>query len=382
MLQSYDYILVGGGLQNGLIALAVLDRRPNARICLIERDDRLGGNHTWCFHADDVGDAAGAWVGPLVVYRWSGYDVRFPALARTLEAPYAGITSEHFDQLVQRRFHEAPSADLLLGTSVADVDAHRVTLADGRSLTGRAVIDARGPIADPDSPAGFQKFVGVEVDLATDHDLERPVLMDATVDQTHGFRFLYVLPLGPRRVLLEDTYFHDDPDLDDTALIGGILAYAEAIGLAVEGVARTERGVLPMPWAGDTPSVAGGPLVAGYRGGWFHPATGYSFPTALRLAVAVADADPDDLYRGALTDLAATQSHQMHFAFRLNRMLFHWFAPGKRVHVFERFYRLPEPLIRRFYALELSGADRARILVGRPPKGMSWRAVFNLGAPR
>jgi lycopene beta-cyclase len=40
-------LLVGGGLQNGLIALAVLRARPDARLCLIERDPTLGGERTW-----------------------------------------------------------------------------------------------------------------------------------------------------------------------------------------------------------------------------------------------------------------------------------------------------------------------------------------------
>ena len=38
-------------------------------------------------------------------------------------------------------------------------------------------------------------------------------------------------------------------------------------------------------------------------------------------------------------------------------------------------FRLPESLVRRFYALELTALDRARILVGRPPRGMSLRAA-------
>ena len=32
-----------------------------------------------------------------------------------------------------------------------------------------------------------------------------------------------------------------------------------------------------------------GPLVAGYQGGWFHPATGYSLPAAARLAALVGE---------------------------------------------------------------------------------------------
>jgi hypothetical protein len=37
---------------------------------------------------------------------------------------------------------------------------------------------------------------------------------------------------------------------------------------------------------------------------------------------------------------------------------------------------LPEVSIRRFYALELTAWDRARILVGRPPRGLSLSAMF------
>ncbi|HSK00525.1 MAG TPA: lycopene cyclase family protein, partial [Kofleriaceae bacterium] len=62
------------------------------------------------------------------------------------------------------------------------------------------------------------------------------------------------------------------------------------------------------------------------------------------------------------------------FCHRLNRLLFRWFEEGHEWRAIERFYRLPAPLIRRFYALETSAADRARILIGRPPRGFSLRA--------
>ena len=41
--------------------------------------------------------------------------------------------------------------------------------------------------------------------------------------------------------------------------------------------------------------------------------------------------------------------------------------PEKRFRVLEHFYRLPEPLIARFYADRLGVFDRLRILSGRPP---------------
>ena len=48
-------------------------------------------------------------------------------------------------------------------------------------------------------------------------------------------------------------------------------------------------------------------------------------------------------------------------------MLFRAAIPEQRYKVLERFYRLPQPLIERFYAARSTGVDKARILTGRPP---------------
>ncbi|HEX4478614.1 MAG TPA: lycopene cyclase family protein, partial [Polyangiaceae bacterium] len=85
----FDVVLVGGGLQNALIALALFDRNPDARVALVERSDRVGGNHTWSFHSGDVPDGARSFTEPLVVHRWSGYDVAFPNLERGIAESYA-----------------------------------------------------------------------------------------------------------------------------------------------------------------------------------------------------------------------------------------------------------------------------------------------------
>ena len=57
-------------------------------------------------------------------------------------------------------------------------------------------------------------------------------------------------------------------------------------------------------------------------------------------------------------------------------MMFGWYPDDQRWHVLERFYRLPEATIRRFYALELTAMDRARIVIGRPPRGLSLRRAL------
>src|SRR5215510_16067509 len=114
--RSFDMVLVGGGLQNGLITLACLQRDPARRIALVEAGPALGGNHTWSLHASDVPDAARSWIEPLLVARFERYEVRFPGFARTLEASYSVISSERFDQVLQERLRQAPGCALFLGT--------------------------------------------------------------------------------------------------------------------------------------------------------------------------------------------------------------------------------------------------------------------------
>ncbi len=380
MTPAYDYALVGGGLQNGLVALALRAEQPDARVVMIERGPAPGGNHTWCFHAADVDARAARWIDPLVVTRWDGYDIAFPGLRRRLASPYAAVTSDRLAACLTDALAR-PGAALHTNTSALEVGADHVTVRgpDGATSTLRAtaVIDARGPDAGPPSACGWQKFLGQELVLTAPHGLTRPLLMDATVPQLDGYRFVYVLPLDATRVLVEDTYFSDGTFLDAGVLRDRIRAYVTDRGWAIAHVEREEVGVLAMPWACAPPS-ATAPLVGGYAGSWFHPATGYSFPIAARLAGFVAARPATALYGADLDAHAAAQARQLRFALRLNKMLFKWFPPAERYHVLERFYRLPEELIRRFYALELRPLDRARILVGRPPQGMSLRAALGL----
>jgi lycopene beta-cyclase len=368
-----EYVLVGGGLQNALIALALLERRPATKLTLVERETTLGGNHTWCFHESDVPPAARALLEPLVVRRWPAYEVAFPGHRRRVPGGYAALTSERLDAVVGAALRAAPNARRLVGNA-REVGPDHVTLDDGRRQQGRLVVDARGPEQAPRKARGYQKFLGLELALSRADAPDVPRLMDATVEQIDGFRFVYVLPWSRDRVLVEDTYYSDGPDLDEALLRARVLDYAARAGLEVSGVVREERGVLPIPTRLD-PDRGVAPLRAGYGGGLFHPTTGYSLPVAVRLALFLAARPPE-----AVADVYArwlgAHRRQARFCLRLNRLFFSAFAPEQRRSVLERFYLLPEGTIRRFYALETSALDRARIVCGRPPRGFSLRRMI------
>jgi lycopene beta-cyclase len=131
-----------------------------------------------------------------------------------------------------------------------------------------------------------------------------------------------------------------------------------------------------MPWSSPQVFDTASPLRAGYAGGYFHPATGYSLPVALRLALHLAEHAPERAFGPEFAQLLRRHQSQARYAQELNRLLFHCFAPEEMWNVFARFYTLPPSVIARFYALALTRVDRARILWGRPPRGFSLTHAF------
>ena len=370
MDKPYDLILAGGGLANGLIAWRLRRRRPELRILLLESGERIGGNHTWSFHDSDLTAEEWAWVAPLVTRRWPRYEVVFPQLKRSLEGGYASIASHDFARIVTADLGPC----LRTGASVAGVTPNTVTLAGGEVLRAGAVIDGRGPRATRHLSLGYQTFLGQELRLAAPHGLQAPVIMDAGVEQQGGYRFVYLLPFAPDRLLVEDTHYVDNATWEPQRLRANIAAYAAARGWQVAEILREEHGSLPIVLAGDFDAywdeLAGQPC-AGLRAGLFHPTTGYSLPHAVRLAERIAALGADTLDAPRLFAAIREEARQawagQRFFRLLNRMLFLAGRPEARWRVMQRFYRLPAPLIARFYAGRLRFRDKARLLSGKPP---------------
>jgi lycopene beta-cyclase len=357
------------------------------RLALVERDSTIGGNHLWSFHAKDIqatdGAAIPGWLAGLVAHKWPSYEVRFPSYHRTIVGGYHTVTSERLHAATVKSFESSTCRELFLARNATTTTPNSVVLDDGSQLSADLVLDARGlPRDELLAAGGFQKFCGIEYACESPHGIHQPILMDATVEQRDGFRFVYVLPFGPQRLFVEDTYFSDTPTLDAQRLERRIRDYLERLGVVAQPVGRRESGVLPMPWkelAGNhTPSTT-----LGVRGGMFHPATAYSMPCALRTAVELSRAhSPKDAAK-RLVELRKIHFKQARFARLLNLMLFRCYSPAMRVHVFEKFYELPQSTIERFYSLRLRASDRLRILSGRPPKGFSiGRAMQQRGEAR
>jgi lycopene beta-cyclase len=367
---DFDIILAGGGLANGLIALRLAAVRPDVRVAIVETGPVIGGNHTWSSFTADLTPEQQLWTAPLFEHRWNDYEVRFPRLRRRLDAGYGSATSECLAAAVAAAL---PPASIITSMPVVAISPTSVTLANQRTLTAGAVIDGRGQGPTKALDLRWQKFLGLEVDLAEPHGLTGPIIMDATVPQRDGYRFVYTLPFGPTRVLIEDTYFSDGADLSPDLLRQHLAEYAALQGWTITNVVREEMGILPLGIGGDIEAFwdegdAGVPRV-GLRAGMFHPATGYSFPDAVQMAEVIAALPALD----AVSIYHATRTHSV-TAWRargmyrvLNRMLFLAAHDEERCQIMERFYEHNDALVGRFYAAKPEFQDWMRILSGKPP---------------
>lgn len=388
MNSKIDLLIVGGGLAGGLTALKFALTHPESRVLLLEESPRLGGHHTWSFHRSDLTNEAFSWIEPLVTCSWTETEVKFPRLTRTIVGGYHSIRSEDFHRVISEKLGDS----IVFGANVTQVTSTNVALENGKIYEAACVLDARGVTETPKPKLnGFQKFIGYDVLLEQPHGLKTPLIMDATVPQLDGFRFFYLLPWDESRLLVEETFYSDTPDLNSDRLARSIRSYIERRGWKIAKIEREERGVLPLPMTSDAIKTAneGEAIPIGMRGGFFHSTTGYSFSEAVRVAEWISTLHKATVSKGAIADITTDRVREGLTKFRrpfvsrqrfyrmLNRLLFYASEPGLRYTIFQKFYEHPDDLIARFYSGRTSWADRLRILGAKPPMSIS-RALKNL----
>ncbi|GAB3205931.1 lycopene cyclase family protein [Nocardia tengchongensis] len=229
-------------------------------------------------------DELPGWVAPEAIAARVERPVAWTSHRIELDRPYlvfdTAALQDSLDISGARLIQDSVTAiDAAARTRYDGLDLPSVRLASGRTLPAGRVIDARGI---PRSPTlAEQTAYGVIVDRA--HYPDPDILFmdwrdDNGADPAALPSFLYAVPLGEDRMLLEETCLAGLPALDQRTLHERLTHRLRSRGIVLTGAEPTER--VRFPVHGGTRHAT----AFGAAGGFTHPATGYSVATSLRLA--------------------------------------------------------------------------------------------------
>jgi lycopene beta-cyclase len=217
--------------------------------------------------------------------------VRVHAAGRTVEARldryrYRVVTGAALRRVADELLGSAPGYRLAVGhiEAVEDRACGGVVRVDGRPVEAAWVFDSvtTGGPADADA---WLTFTGWEVEAPEGtFDPAVPTLMDFRVAQDGDVRFVYLLPAGPSRALVEHTCFGGGAPGDAAAALHDYLT--ETVRVESYRVLRREGGRLPLRIAEGRPAT-GHVLPIGVAGGMLKASTGYAYGRIQRDSAAI-----------------------------------------------------------------------------------------------
>ncbi len=353
-------LIAGGGVSGCLAALALARFRPDVPLLIVEERERFGGDGYQCWFDAEVEGPKAALVAPLATQRWPGFYVAFPGFSRKLKAECAG-----FDGAA---LHDAMLATLApnqmrLGVKVVAVRDDALVLDGGEELKAEGAIDARGLSHSSALDLQYEARLERTYRLAAPHNVDRPVLVDATGEQGRGFAFRQVVPLDAHHLMIADALVseHGQPGEPARARLDHYVGLRGWADCEIESEVALVR---PLPSGGDFAAFwrIGGARAArlGARGGFFHPVTGRKVADAARAALLLTR--QRDFAGPALHDALEAEAQRLWRSRAFLRGLSAPAADGEAQRVrAERFFRLDPGLIGRFHADRLGLLDRRAV---------------------
>ena len=355
-------LIAGGGLAGSLAALAMARHRPDVPLLIVEEKQKFGGEGHHLFNSDELGADGAALIAPLAGARWPGFYLAFPDFARKLRGDWGRLGGEDIHEAMLT----ALSADQYrLDTKVVAVREDALVLDGGETIKAEGAIDARGAANLSTLELLYEARIERDYTFAAPHGVDRPVLIDATVDQGGGLRFFECVPLAEDRMAVADVCISERAQPDEQAG-ERIAAYVTARGWARPEALSERSAVRPLPFGGDFAAFwrLGGARVAkiGLRGGFINPATGRTAGDAVRTALLLAR--QQNFSGDALHDLFEAEAKQLWKKREFARSIAaaqRSAPPERRRALLEQLYRLDPALIARLQGDRLGMIDRARV---------------------
>lgn len=293
MQTESDILILGGGCAGLSLALklaAVGENCPSTVI--LESRSHYSNDRTWCFWDD-----GSAYLRELVQHRWPVVTLAHAGRRINVDChtiPYAMIPAENFYAYATEKLAETSRVTLAMNEPVIGEPRKEGGLwkveTRGGSRWAKRLIDTR-PQRMPERGAAvlWQSFYGHEIECDADSfDPGVARLMDFSPSKNGRITFLYLLPISPRRALVEVTVLAPDP-LGPEDLAEELAAFIrqQAGGLS-HAVLRAEHGVLPMGQAALDRGTDDSHVRVGVAAGAARAASGFAFQRIQRWATACA----------------------------------------------------------------------------------------------
>ncbi|HEV8045613.1 MAG TPA: lycopene cyclase family protein [Rubrobacter sp.] len=297
----YAYVILGAGCAGLSLCYCLLERGVRGRILILDRKERFEDDRTWCFW-----DVEPTPFSHLAVKSWTSWSVHAEGrnvVHTTDRYPYLCLPATEFYRHALARIAAHDNVTVRLGEAVEGYkdlsDGVLVRTSEGVYPADK-VFDGRG--LPPGSPAFekaransrwvSQEFLGLR--LRTGRRVFDPsvcTLMDFSVSQGRGLRFVYVLPFGDREALVENVYLSGarvSPE-EHRAEISGYLDERYGLSTGDYAVDGEERGHIPMTDYPFPRRLGERVYSVGMLGGETRPSTGYTFLRIQRYCRALAE---------------------------------------------------------------------------------------------
>ena len=282
---QFDIIIAGAGAAGLSLLWFLLNSSLRDRSILItDRSFEPVNDKTWCFWADK-----NIPYSDLIYHSWSGLEVKANGNVYSDKLEKYGYhcirSIDHFKMIydLAKKHTNVTILESDIKSFSTSGDLAKMDTSKGRFTAPWIFQSAIKPPALKQAKKDIslmQHFIGWEIE--TDTPLFNPntvTLMDFDVTQKNGVSFMYELPFGIEKALIEYTLFSGEL-LDDEEYETELRSYIkEKYGLTPDQyrVSRKEKGVIPMEDTRYPGWYCNRVMNIGKMGGLTKPTTGYTF---------------------------------------------------------------------------------------------------------
>ncbi len=263
-----------------IIQLLHSDALKDKSILLIEKDDKVSNDRTWCFWEKENG-----LFEPIVCKKWDRawfHATGYSSLKELSPYQYKMIRGIDFYDYCYDIIKKSGRVDVVKQQVLSFANNSNGALVTTRDAAyqGEYIFNSilfEKPIISEGQFYLLQHFKGWVIEtVKPSFNPEEATLMDFRVNQQEGTTFVYVMPFSETRALVEFTLFTPSL-LDDAEYEAALKDYiANVLGITDYTIAEKEFGVIPMT-DHDFPINDGKIIYLGTAGGKTKPSSGYTF---------------------------------------------------------------------------------------------------------